>query len=274
MGKFSSGGNVAIPPPEFRAEYAQETERMTCPIRRLLCLAGYAGAWLGFAAATGHAQPAGQPAAGGNLLVSWRVSSQGNAVERSGGLRQGGVTVDSRGGVRVEGQAQAGQHSVQTRRDTVQAVQVLNGGEARLFMGRSVPHTSWQLAWRAPADAGGAPQAWAVSQTQWVDLGQGLTVRPRWPGGRAPVTVTLQAQAREAAGPHGGAGGVALGGALEPDGQIRRTEVASTLQVPLGEWVVVARRGQDSDTRQSGTWSTRAIGDAQDEVLEIRVSAP
>lgn len=201
----------------------------------------------------------------GNLVVSWRVSSQGSAGIQGGGVSQGGVTVDSRGGVR------AGQRSIQTHSDSVQTVQVLNGGEARLFMGRTVAYTAWQFAWRGPAEADGAPQAWVASQTQWLDLGQGLTVRPRWPGGRAPVTVALHAVGREAAS----AGGLpAPGGQLEPDRQVRRTDVSSTLQVPLGEWTVVARRGQDGTARQTGTWSTRDTGTASDEVLEIRVSLP
>jgi len=215
--------------------------------------------------------PPQQPGPVGNLVVSWRVSSQGSAGIQGGGVSQGGVTVDSRGGMRAQGRVHAGQRSIQTHSDSVQTVQVLNGGEARLFMGRTVAYTAWQFAWRGPAEADGAPQAWVASQTQWLDLGQGLTVRPRWPGGRAPVTVVLHAVGREAAS----AGGLpAPGGQLEPDGQVRRTDVSSTLQVPLGEWTVVARRGQDGTARQTGTWSTHDTGTASDEVLEIRVSLP
>ncbi|HEX5356797.1 MAG TPA: hypothetical protein VFW93_11305, partial [Aquabacterium sp.] len=114
-----------------------------------------------------------------------------------------------------------------------------------------------------------------VPQTVWIDIGQGLNVRPRWPGGRAPVTVEIEAQARQPAqlGGTGGMGG-AYGGQLEPDGQTRRVEVGSTLTVSLGEWVVVARSGGQGQRRQSGSLSTRDLDDNQSEQLEIRVTAP
>ena len=66
----------------------------------------------------------------------------------------------------------------------------------------------------------------------------------------------------------------AYGGQLDPDGQTRRTELASTVSVPLGEWVVVARNGGRVQRSQSGTLSTRDVDDSQSEQLEIRVTAP
>ena len=198
-----------------------------------------------------------------NLQVSWRVSTQAD---------QRGVVVQMPPGVTV--QTSRRQH------EQVQSVMVLNGGQARLFMGRSVPVSTWQLAWKGGAvpgttpgtTSGTDPQAWAVSQTQWVDLGEGLTVRPRWLGERSAVTIELEASARQPV--QAGEFTMAGGGAYEPDGQSWRTEVLSTVVVPLGEWTVVARRGEQVQRQQAGTWSTRHIDGSAQEVLEIRVSLP
>jgi type II secretory pathway component GspD/PulD (secretin) len=107
-----------------------------------------------------------------------------------------------------------------------------------------------------------------VPQTVWIDVGQGIDVTPRWSGGR-DVVVDIEARLRQPVQP-----GSAYGAQLDPDGQTRRTELASTLSVPLGEWVVVARNGGRSQRAQSGTLSTRDVDEGQSEQLEIRVTAP
>jgi len=232
-----------------------------------------------------------------NLLIEWRTSGQGQTQQRDQGIRSGQIIVDSRGG--VIGRTSIGMSTVQTdsQSDTVQQVQVLNGGRARLFVGRTVSHTVWQWAWTGsgnpgsaggtgglgvigPLDGGGsgtgglagrAPQVvpQVVPQTVWIDLGQGLNVRPRWQGGRAPVVVELEAQSRQPMG-----AGSVYSGQMDPDGQTRRMEVSSTLSVPLGEWAVVARSGGRAQRQQAGSLSTRELDDSQSAQLEIRVTAP
>lgn len=235
-----------------------------------------------------------------NLLVEWRMSGQGQTQRGNVGIRTGQIIVDSRGG--VVGRTSIGTETVRTesQQDSVQQVSVLNGGRARLYVGKSQPYTVWQWAWTGAATAGGSlggslggigPQAVpptapptgtpagqggypvnVVPQTVWIDLGQGLNVRPRWPGGQAPVVVELEAQARQPnqVGQYGGA----YNGQMDPDGQTRRIEVASTLSVPLGQWAVVARSGARVQRQQSGSLSTRDLDDEQSEQLEIRVTAP
>lgn len=192
-----------------------------------------------------------------NLVVEWRIEGQGQMRDSGAGVRQGRVIIDSQRGVVVQGDVRAGTWQTESQTRSVQQVQVLNGGRARLYVGRSQPYTVWQWAY-APAQRG-AVQAWG--QTAWLDLGQGLTVRPRWPGGQAPVTVELEAQASGQS-------------AYEPDGQVRYSEVASTVAVPLGEWTVVARSGRSAQQTRSGTLSTDAIDDSQSEQLAIRITAP
>ena len=204
-----------------------------------------------------------------NLVVEWRIEGQGQIRDSGAGVRQGRVIIDSQRGVVAQGDVRLGTWQTESQTQSVQQVQVLNGGRARLFVGRSQPYTVWQWAY-APAQAprhrphhpgDRLPPVQVWGQTEWLDLGQGLNVRPRWPGGQAPVTVELEASASQPS-------------AYEPDGQIRRTEVASTVAVPLGEWTAVARSGRRAQATRSGTLSTDTVDDTQSEQLEIRISAP
>lgn len=234
-----------------------------------------------------------------NLLVEWRIGGQGSSQLRQGGIQTGRVIIDSRRGVIGQAGVTYGTTQTESSGNAVQQVTVLNGGRARLFFGSSQPVTTWQWAWGAGQGGGGGWTSYGpldgagqggdevaerhggrnrhdgrhpghvVSQTVWIDLGQGLIVTPRWPGGRAPVTVELEARSSEPAQPGG-----AYSGQLDPDGQVRRTEVSSTVSVPLGEWTVVARNGGQSSNTQSGTLSTRSLDESRSEQLEIRVTAP
>lgn len=221
---------------------------------------------------TGPARAGELPAR--NLLIEWRVEGQLSQQRSQAGLQRGRVVIDSRHG--VIGQVGLSHGTVQTDADSgsVQQVRVLNGGRARLYMGRTLSVTRWQWAWSPPSpsfqaqptpghQAHGSVTVWP--QTEWVDLGQGLTVTPRWPGGRAPVRVELEAQSSE---------GLPGGSRLDPDGQTRRTELMSTLSVPLGEWTVVARNASRTQQAQSGTLSTRDLDESESQQLSIRVTAP
>jgi len=244
------------------------------------------------AAAPAQAGPRDLPAR--NLLVEWRIGGQGSSQLRQGGIQTGRVIIDSRRGVIGQAGVTYGTTQTESSGNSVQQVTVLNGGRARLFFGSSQPVTTWQWAWAGGQGGGGGWTSYGplegsgqgdddmaerhgrgrspiniVPQTTWIDLGQGLIVTPRWPGGRAPVTVELEARSSEPAQPGG-----AHGGQLDPDGQVRRTEVSSTVSVPLGEWTVVARNGGQSSNTQSGTLSTRSLDESRSEQLEIRVTAP
>lgn len=226
-----------------------------------------------------------------NLLVEWRVGGQGYSQQRQGGIEVGRVIIDSRRGVIAQGGLLAGTVRTETTGGSTQQVTVLNGGRARLFVGRTQSLTAWRLA-AGPTTFGGfgpadaydgpdradgrdvrdgrnfrQPQVAVVPQTVWIDVGQGIHVTPRWSGGR-DVVVDIEAQTRQPLQP-----GTPYG-ALDPDGQTRRTELASTVSVPLGEWVVVASSGGRSQRAQSGTLSTRDVDEGQSEQLEIRVTAP
>lgn len=263
-------------------------------------------AWPGLMASTAQAAPRDLPAR--NLLIEWRIGGQGSSQLRQGGIQTGRVIIDSRRGVIGRAGVTYGTTETESSNNAVQQVTVLNGGRARLFFGSSQPVTTWQWAWSG--GQGGGNGGWTsygpiegqgaqdvdemaqrhgvrqgsqngndgrghnspihiVPQTVWIDLGQGLVVTPRWPGGRAPVTVELEARSSEPAQP-----GAAYSGQMAPDGQVRRTELSSTVSVPLGEWTVVARNGGQVSSSQSGTLSTRSLDESRSEQLEIRVTAP
>lgn len=211
-----------------------------------------------------------------NLLVEWRMNSASEQQRQAVGLRTGEIIVDSRGGV----QGRAGAVVTSTTRSSsqtgLQQLQVLNGGQARIYLGSSRPVTQWQFGVGGPGGthlvnpaAGnggngghGAPtpgwQAW--SSTTLVDTGRGITVRPRWTGGQV-VTVELEAR-------------VAQQAAYGPDGQTESTEVMTTVQVPLGSWTAVAQRGGQVQQSRRGLLSTEDSSRDDQEVLEMRVSAP
>jgi len=142
-----------------------------------------------------------------NLLVEMRAVQ---LPEPAAGAT-GGLTVDTRRGT----PALRGDISLRTAREGDEAVEqvlVLNGGSASLRTSRLVPLATGEWLWDG-ANAG-------LAQTrQWLDVGRGFQVKPRWPGGDAAVTLDISA---ETAG---------------------RTAVQTTLAVPLGEWTPFARSG-------------------------------
>jgi hypothetical protein len=225
-----------------------------------------------------------------NLLIEWRISGQTQGQQRNLGVQTGQVILDSNG--RVIGRSSIGMGTIQTddQSDDVQEVQVLNGGKARLYIGHTQPYSVWQWAWtganaapnngglgaigpQAGASSGGqqlnVPVPQVIQQTVLIDIGQGLNVRPRWPGGRAPVIVELEAQSRQPM-----QAGSTYSSQTDPDGQSRRFEVGSSLSVPMGQWTVVARSGNQVKRQQSGTLSTRELDVNRSEQLEIRITAP
>ena len=169
-----------------------------------------------------------------NLLVEWRINEA--AVDQ----RQSGVIV-----LRSDGSGTRAGASVQTRSsertgDGVQRLLVLNGATASLQLTQSVPWQFVQAAWQGGAAS--SPRSGVVMGTQWAASGHGLQVQPRWPGGAAPVSVELQA---DAAAP------LADGGSV-------REQLRTTLQLPLDQWAVVAERG----------------GGGARQTLQLRISVP
>ncbi len=138
--------------------------------------------------------------------------------------------------------------------DSTQRVLVLNGGRAtmRLAQGMQVQDTE---VWWTPWGPG------AAVRSQWVELVNGMEVSPRWPGGDAPVTLEIAAQSAGRATPNSGQ-------PLPP-----QASVFTTVQVPMGEWVEVARvQGRQSSVSGGGGFG--AATSSRQRSLQVRVSLP
>lgn len=93
----------------------------------------------------------------------------------------------------------------------------------------------------------------------WMEAGQGLTVKPRWPGGRQWVTVEIEVQSAAVSG---------RTGSELPDQQ--RSQTNTTVTAPMGQWVTLAASGTGT---QRGSYGTDATQEPR-RLLQIRVLAP
>lgn len=109
-----------------------------------------------------------------------------------------------------------------------QQVLVLNGRRAAILQGQAVPLRLLRTVW--------SNGVWrTVPGTLWLQTGTGIEALPRWDGS-SMVELELSAiQSRGASG----AG-------------VDNASTSSTLMLPLGEWMTIARSDQDQDSQQSG----------------------
>jgi hypothetical protein len=136
-------------------------------------------------------------------------------------------------------------------------VLVLNGGVAGVRLAAQTPWQFVQLAWTAQGVS-----AWPA--TVWTETATGFRVTPRWPGADAPVTLELSAEAGAPGGPVGAA-------APAPT---KQASVLTTVQIPLGEWVTVARSADGQRVDARGTLSSRSAEQRAERLLQVRVTAP
>lgn len=201
-----------------------------------------------------------------NLLVEARQGDASQFDERAAGVSSAGVVIGSDG--RVSGQAgvSASARSRDAARDTVQQIRVLNGGQAALRVGSTVPMQWLQWVWTPQGPV-------AIGGSRLVETGRGFVVRPRWPGGDAPATVEIRSEASALAG-----GGLpsryAPDGQPLPEGSIDQAGVLTTVQLPLGEWFTVASSGDSGRNSERGVLSTRDLAHDRQQVLQLRITAP
>lgn len=201
-----------------------------------------------------------------NLLVEVRHGDAARFEQRAAGVDSAGVVVGSDGSVRGSAQVTLGDTRSEGRGNANQQLTVLNGREAMLHVGATVPLQWLEWAWspQGPVLIGGS---------QLVDTGRQVAVRPSWPGGSAPVTVEVRTEAAALA-----AGGMrpryAPDGQPLPQGSIERAGTLTTLSMPLGEWVTVARSGDEAARSERGVASTREAASSRAYVVQMRVSAP
>lgn len=146
-----------------------------------------------------------------------------------------------------------------------QHVQVRNGEKASLSVGKSMP-VQWvqsvmaQSATLATNGVSASNSGGGVTNAvTWMNPGQNINVHPRWPGGKQVVTVDIEVQS----------GSVEARIGEELPGQAR-SQAATTVSAPLGQWVTIASTG---GRPQQGVYGSDATSNNR-RILQIRVLAP
>jgi hypothetical protein len=190
-----------------------------------------------------------------NLLVELRQGDEQQLASREAGVRGGSVTIDSSGAqVGLQGGFEARSHDASG--DVVQRLLVLNGGQGRIAIGSGAPMLQWlQVVWTPSGPA-------VIGAREWVEALRAMQVRPRWPGGDAPVEVELRAEANRR-----GAGGT-------PTEGIDAASVLTTVQVPLGKWITVASSGDREAQSERAAIGSREMSLEQRYIVQLRVSLP
>ncbi|TAH11365.1 MAG: hypothetical protein EAZ11_09480 [Curvibacter sp.] len=139
---------------------------------------------------------------------------------------------------------------------TPQKIQVRNGEKGSLRMNLSVP-----IQWVEAAQAGSSHSGAGVKQAlQWFDVGQTISVTPRWAGGNRDAAVEVEVQQADMA---------TRSNADMPSQS--RSQFSSTVTAPLAQWVTIAATGP-APARQ-GSYSSTGSGEAR-RLLQIRVMVP
>ena len=145
-----------------------------------------------------------------------------------------------------------------------QSISVRNGEKGTLRTQQSVP-MQWVQSVQSQANSLTVPGAAASSSgggaTQalhWFEVGQVMTVTPKWPGGAKEVALEIEVQQTDIQSGH------------NPDlpSQVRN-QLSTTVTVPLNQWVTVAAGGKSAVA--AGSYSSDSTADAR-RLLQVRVT--
>jgi hypothetical protein len=117
-----------------------------------------------------------------------------------------------------------------------------------------------------PARAGsaaGSQRGAIVNDVTWLQAGQALSARARWPGGNQPAVLDIQ---------------VSLDQVDDHKGNdmpaTRQSQVATTLTVPLEHWVTLASSQAVGRADVRATLSTQSLQDPARQLLQVLVHVP
>jgi hypothetical protein len=215
---------------------------------------------------------AAEPLPQRNLIVELRLVDQATVIH--GAAAADSASIDSRGNMHGSvGALNLG--ATQRAGQGVQSVRVLNGGQARMQVVQTQALVGAVAAWSGYRPGPPGPQPWGPSggrppvapghpgdgpagavATAWAELVEGFEVRPRWPGGQAPVTIEVGA--RRSAGP-------TTGNSPAP-----RIDLFTTLLAPVGEWTELAQVQRGASTTVSSGRAT--VGTQRALQLQLRVT--
>lgn len=194
-----------------------------------------------------------------NLWVELRWVESTLSAAAAAGVRDGAVVVSTGGSYSPRGQVVLSTESG-SRIQALPRLLVLNGGTASVQLSESAPVQWLDYGIEADASTRGSPasgaKVYAVPRSGMATQGRlAVSVSPRWGGGQQPVQLKLSTQSQQA-----GEGGAQ-----------RQTEIVSSVQLPLGQWITVARSGGASAVPQRGTLSTRDAEPVTQRELQLRV---
>lgn len=172
------------------------------------------------------------------------VVGDGAVAVSSGSGERGGAAVEAgRGDSRVEAQVLSTRSLEHDR--TAQTVQVLEGSEAFIRLGQSVPVRTRTLVrnW-----VGGVPVDRYVESVEYRDALAGFYVKPRVTGERVTLDISSQ---RDTVGGRVQAAGPGPG-TLQEQPVFNVQRVGTTVSGRLGEWIEVGGVAQDLASQQSG----------------------
>lgn len=181
------------------------------------------------------------------LMISVRQGGTSSGGSRDVGLQSGRVVIGPDGVVRAQADVRADARTVQGSQSAQQQVQTVEGGEASIFLGRSLPIPMRQTFVRP----GGGVQV--VEGTQYVDVGTGFVARPDLIGERVRLTISPQMM-------QAGPGGVVSGGRL-----------STQIEGRLGEWISLGGSTVERSNRQRGILSDSAVQGEQTSEVWLKV---
>jgi hypothetical protein len=180
------------------------------------------------------------------LSIEWRwVESTLNGAALAA-VRDGATVVGTAGSVSPKGGVTVSTRAPEDAVSPVERLSVLNGHEASVRLNSQQP-----VQWLDLHVDASTRKARAATQTQLVERTRGFTVTPQWPGGNAPVQVTIKVQTPQA------------------DGQ---AELSTTSLVPLNTWRAVARSGGTAKAPPRGSYGTAEAESIQSRELQLRVT--
>ena len=158
------------------------------------------------------------------LMITVRQSGGVTTSGSNAGIQSGRVVIRS-DGVLVQGDARANAGSGVSNENSEQRIQTVEGGEASIFLGRSVPIPMRQIVRR--------PNGVVVSDSvQYVDVGSGFTARPDLVGERVVLSIYPVNQR------------MAEGGVIEG------SRMGTEIQGRLGEWMTLGGSDMQSNNQQ------------------------
>ena len=174
-------------------------------------------------------------------------------------LRQIGETQESSDGYHASTDASHTSWPTQT-------LLIRNGEKGTLRMQQSVPmqwvqsaqsqSSSLKLEGAEVSNRGGG----VTQALQWFDVGQSMTVTPKWPSGKKDVALEIEVQQTDIQVVHN----------ADLPRQTRH-QLTTIVTVPLNRWVTIAVSGKGP--APAGSYSSEGGADAR-RSLQVRVSAP